>query len=104
MEQDIISLNKVICDLDRSGNYFLDVFNTKGLAVGILRLKEGEVDTQLPHSVDEVYFVVEGNGFIEIEGKLKSVKSAEFIFVPANTRHRFILGSKDLVIIYFFGS
>ena len=104
MEQDIISLNKVICDLDRSGNYFLDVFNTKGLAVGILRLKEGEVDAQLPHSVDEVYFVVEGNGFIEIEGKLKSVKSDELIFVPANTRHRFILGSKDLVIIYFFGS
>jgi len=48
MEQDIISLNKVICDLDRSGNYFLDVFGTKGLAVGILRLKEGDTDTQLP--------------------------------------------------------
>ena len=75
MKQDIISLNKVIGDLDRSGNYFLDVFNTKGLAVGILRLKEGDTDTQLPHSVDEVYFVVEGNGFIEIEGKLKELNS-----------------------------
>jgi hypothetical protein len=38
-------------DLDRSGNYFLDVYNTKGLVVGILRLKQGDTDTQLPHSV-----------------------------------------------------
>jgi mannose-6-phosphate isomerase-like protein (cupin superfamily) len=101
-EDNFISLDKVIADLNGTGSYFLNVFNNKGVDLGILRLRKGETDTQLPHSVDEVYFVVEGRGSIEIEGKLKPVKSADFIFVPAYDHHRFIVGSQDLVVIFFF--
>lgn len=101
-EDNFISLDKVIADLNGTGSYFLNVFNKKGVDLGILRLRKGETDTQLPHSVDEVYFVVEGYGSIEIEGKLKPVKGADFIFVPAYAYHRFIVGSQDLVVIYFF--
>jgi len=101
-DDNFISLDKVIADLNGTDSYFLNVFNNKGVDLGILRLRKGETDIQLPHSVDEVYFVVEGNGSIEIEGKLKPVKSADFIFVPAHACHRFIVGSQDLVVIYFF--
>ena len=101
-EDNFISLDKVVADLNGTGSYFLNVFNDKRVDLGILRLRKGETDTQLPHSVDEVYFVVEGNGSIEIEGKLKPVKSADFIFVPADAHHRFIVGSQDLLVIYFF--
>jgi mannose-6-phosphate isomerase-like protein (cupin superfamily) len=103
-EENLIGLAKVIADLDDTGNYFLNVFSNKGIDLGILRLRKGETDTQLPHTVDEVYFVVEGNGFIEIEGKLKPVKRADFIFVSANIQHRFIVDDEDLVVIYFFPS
>lgn len=101
-DDNFISLDKVIADLNGTDSYFLNVFNNKGVELGILRLRKEETDTQLPHSVDEVYFVVEGNGSIEIEGKLKPVKSTDFIFVPAYAHHRFIVGSQDLVVIYFF--
>lgn len=103
-EDNFVGLDKVIADLDNTGNYFLDVFNNKGVDLGILRLRKGETDTQLPHSVNEVYFIVEGNGFIEIKGKLKPVKKADFIFVSANIQHRFIVDDEDLVVIYFFPS
>jgi mannose-6-phosphate isomerase-like protein (cupin superfamily) len=103
----IISLEKVITELDATTNneyeYFLDIFQSKGLEVGILRLRKGEPDTQEPHSVDEVYFVIEGNGHIEIEDKMKPVNRTDFIFVPANVHHRFVVGDKDLIVIYFFG-
>ena len=60
-DRSIIRLEKVIADLDATTNeYFLNVFKSKGLEVGILRLRKGETDTQEPHSVDEVYFVIEG--------------------------------------------
>ena len=107
MEKEVgnfISLDKVIADLDNTGAYFLNIFNDKDVDLGVLRLRKGETDTQLPHSVNEVYFVVEGNGFIEIEGKLKPVKKADFIFVSANVHHRFIVDNQDLVVIYFFPS
>jgi len=54
----------------------------------------------------KLYFVVEGKGSLEIEGKINAVKSGDFIFAPANARHRFRLdsNSKNLLVIYFFGS
>jgi mannose-6-phosphate isomerase-like protein (cupin superfamily) len=103
-EDNLINLDKVIEDLDGSGNYFLNVFNNKGVDLGILRLRKGELDTQVPHPVNEVYFVVDGNGFIEIEGELKPVNKYDFIFVAANVRHKFIADNQDLVVIYFFPS
>ena len=105
-EDNVISIDTVIDDLDRSHNYFLNIFNSKGLEAGILRLKEGDKDIQVPHSIDEIYFVVEGKGSLEIEGKIRAVKSGDFIFVPANAHHKFTLDStsKSLLVIYFFGS
>jgi mannose-6-phosphate isomerase-like protein (cupin superfamily) len=103
-DSSIISLEKVIADLDATTNeYFLNIFKSKGLEVGILRIRKGEIDTQEPHSFDEVYFVIEGTGHIEIEDKMKPVNHADFIFVPANVHHRFVVGNKDLVALYFFG-
>ena len=76
------------------------------MEAGILRLEEGDNDIQVPHSINEMYFVVEGKGSIEIEGKTRAVKSGDFIFVPANAHHKFTLdsNSKSLLVIYFFGS
>ena len=102
-DSSFISLEKVIADLDTTNDYFLNVFKSKALEVGILRLRKGETDTQEPHSVDEVYFVIEGTGHIEIEDKMKPVNRADFIFVPANVHHRFVVGNKDLIVLYFFG-
>jgi mannose-6-phosphate isomerase-like protein (cupin superfamily) len=99
-----VSLDDIIADLDDTGSHFLNVFSNKGLDIGILRIKVGEKDTQLPHSVNEAYFVVEGNGSIEIDDKIKPVKNNDFIFVPAKANHRFIVGNQDLVVIYFFPS
>jgi mannose-6-phosphate isomerase-like protein (cupin superfamily) len=105
-DSSIISLEKVLADLDATTNeYFQNIFKSKGLEVGILRLRKGETDTQGPHSVDEVYFIVEGTGHIEIEDSMKRVNPADLIFVPANVHHRFVLGdSKDLIVLYLFGS
>jgi mannose-6-phosphate isomerase-like protein (cupin superfamily) len=98
-----ISLENVIAEFDATNEYFLKVFKSKELDMGILRLRKGEIDTQEPHSVDEVYFVIEGTGHIEIEDKMKPVNRADFIFVPANVHHRFVVSNKDLIVLYFFG-
>jgi mannose-6-phosphate isomerase-like protein (cupin superfamily) len=104
-DSSLISLEKVIADLDATTNeYFLNVFESKGFDMGILRLRKGETDAQEPHSADEVYFVIEGTGHIEIEDKMKPINRADFIFVPANLHHRFVVGNKDLIVLYFFGS
>jgi mannose-6-phosphate isomerase-like protein (cupin superfamily) len=101
---DLVNLDHMIADLDNTNSSFLNVFSNKVLDMGILRIKVGEKDTQLPHSVDEAYFVVKGNGSIEIDGNMKPVRSSDFVFVPAEANHRFIADDQDLVVIYFFPS
>ncbi|MGA8081406.1 MAG: cupin domain-containing protein [Candidatus Nitrosopolaris sp.] len=52
-----------------------------GIQAGIIRLHARENDTQEPHSVDEVYYVIEGNGFIRLNGKDHEIRQGTYIFV-----------------------
>ena len=57
------------------GNSYFDTFlNKNSLAAGILILKPGEEDTQLPHDSDEMYYILEGDGFLKIKNKNYSIK------------------------------
>ena len=96
-------LNIVLSDLETQGGYFIDVVSRKGIQAGIIRLHDGENDTQGPHSVDEVYYVIEGSGFIKIDGKDHSIRQGTSIFVPAKTEHKFHGNRQDLVIFYVLG-
>ena len=62
------------------GNSYFDTFlNKESLAAGILILKPGEEDTQLPHDSDELYYILDGDGFLKIKNK-DYVKKGQSIF------------------------
>jgi len=73
------------------------------LAVGLLFLKPGEEDTQLPHTNDEVYYVIEGNGFLKIKNKDYKVSKDKLFFVAKNVEHYFHGNTAELKVLYFFG-
>lgn len=47
-------------------------------------------DYQTPHDQDELYFVLEGCGDIEIDGELFPFRPGSAIFVKAGKPHRFV--------------
>ena len=100
MNEKLIDLRALISKM--GSEYFLDFFKLEHLQTGILRLKPGERDTQAPHSADEVYLVLEGEGFIEIGKKEYPLKKDLFIYVPANVSHRFHGNKKEILVVYFF--
>jgi mannose-6-phosphate isomerase-like protein (cupin superfamily) len=102
MNEKLIDIRSLIPKMDLDNSAFLNFFDLQHLQVGILRLKPGELDTQEPHSLDEIYLVLEGDGFIEIGKKAYTVKKDLFIFVPAEVRHRFYGNSTEILVIYFF--
>jgi mannose-6-phosphate isomerase-like protein (cupin superfamily) len=102
MNEKLIDIRGLIPKLDLDGSGFLGFFEIDHLQAGILRLKPGEQDTQEPHSLDEVYLVLEGDGFIEIGKKVYTLKKDLFIFVPAKVKHRFYGNTKELLVVYFF--
>jgi mannose-6-phosphate isomerase-like protein (cupin superfamily) len=104
MNSKVFELNNLLSELENQGGYFIDFISTKGIQAGIIRLHPGENDTQGPHSVDEVYYVIEDNGFIKLDGKDHQIRQGTSIFVPAKADHRFHGNKQDLVIFYAFGS
>jgi mannose-6-phosphate isomerase-like protein (cupin superfamily) len=103
MNSKVFELNKLLSELDGQGGYFIDFINTRGIQAGIIRLHPGENDSQKPHSVDEVYYVIEGSGFIKLDGKDHEIRQGTSIFVPAKADHRFHGNKQDLVIFYALG-
>ena len=99
----VFELNKLLSELEGQGGYFINFISTMGIQAGIIRLHPGENDIQEPHSVDEVYYVIEGNGFIKLNGKDHEIRQGTCIFVPAKAGHKFHGNKEDLVVFYALG-
>ena len=102
MKEKIIEIRKLYSKMDLDNSGFLTFFDLEHLQAGILRLRLGEIDTQEPHSTDEVYFVLEGDGSIEIGNKSYEIKKDLFIYVPAEVKHRFHGNTQEILVLYFF--
>ena len=101
-EEKAFELQHLVSQLEKDGGYFLDFLKVRNLEAGIIVLHPGEKDTQEPHSADELYYVIEGSGFIELVKNRQPVKKGSIIFVPAKMRHRFCDNKDDLVVLYIF--
>ena len=89
--------------IKNTNSYFHTFFSNKNLETGVLVLNPGEEDTQLPHNSDEMYYVVEGDGFLKIRKKNYTLKNGKAFFVPKDVEHFFFGNKKKLVVLYFFG-
>ena len=89
--------------LKTSNSYFHTFVNRESLAVGVILLKPGENDTQDPHDSDEIYYILDGNGFLEIKNESYRLKKGQVYFVAKDVLHHFYGNTKNLSILYFFG-
>ncbi|HET8719817.1 MAG TPA: cupin domain-containing protein [Candidatus Nitrosotenuis sp.] len=95
-------IKKYIEDLKASEDYFHTFIDRDNLAAGVLLLEPGEEDTQEPHSSDELYYVIQGDGFLKIDNKDYSISEGKVYFVQKNIPHKFFGNKKPLVVLYFF--
>lgn len=59
---------------------------------------------QTPHTQDEVYVIVRGQGVLFHDGERDAFGPGDLLFVPAGTEHRFEDFSEDLAIwVVFYG-
>ena len=74
--------------LGASGGYEV-VHESPGLEIGVYVLVAPEPDRQQPHEDDEVYYVLEGRGTLDVEGETVELQQGHAVFVPAHAEHRF---------------
>jgi len=67
---------------------------------GILSLESGREDVQSPHKSDEVYYIIEGDGYLRVVDEDIEIKKGRSIFVPANTVHKFHSNKERILAFY----
>jgi mannose-6-phosphate isomerase-like protein (cupin superfamily) len=95
-------LQDLIGQLNKKGGYFLDFLKARNLEAGIILLHAEDTDTQTAHTADELYYIIEGNGIMELGKSKKPIKQGSIVFVPAGLHHRFYGNKEDLIALYMF--
>lgn len=88
--------------LEISENPFQVLFNHGTLSVELY--KPNKVDTQSPHTRDEIYVIASGSGEFNLEDEITFVKAGDFLFVPAKAAHHFFDFTTDFSTwVFFYG-
>jgi mannose-6-phosphate isomerase-like protein (cupin superfamily) len=72
------------------------------LSVGTYCIPAGALDTQSPHTEDEIYVVTAGRAKIVTPDGAAEVEPGSVIFVPAGEEHRFDEVTEDLALLVVF--
>jgi mannose-6-phosphate isomerase-like protein (cupin superfamily) len=87
---------------EKIGRLYHEFIRFPALSVGLYRLSAGGKDPQQPHNEDEVYYIINGQGMIHVEGEDRPVKTGTTIYVAAHDTHYFHTITEDLTILVFF--
>ena len=86
----------------QSTKAYLEFLKVPDLSMGLYVLPAGGVDAQLPHTEDEVYFVVIGKAKIKVADEDRAVQAGSIVYVAKNVEHRFHSIEEELTVLVFF--
>jgi len=81
---------------------YAEFLRQPALSMGVYSLTVGAIDPQQPHTEDEVYYIVSGQGSFRVGNEDHLVKAGAIIYVEANAPHRFYNITEDLTVLVFF--
>lgn len=81
---------------------YLEFLRHPSLSLGLYVLPAGSVDPQQPHNEDEVYYIVSGQGQIDVGDETQPVQPGSIVFVAAYIPHKFHSITEALKILVFF--
>lgn len=95
-------LEELIGEQQRAATPYLEFLREGSMSMGLYVLPAEGVDPQMPHTEDEVYYVVSGEATITVGEGEQTVRPGSLVFVPANVAHRFHTIREELTLLVFF--
>ena len=79
-------------------------FDVKTLVMGVVEVEPGSHTPLHRHNCEEVYFILQGRGIVEVGGDRFEVSQGDAVYIRENVPHRiFNVGSEKLVYIAVAG-
>ena len=95
-------LPRLISQHADSNKPYFEFLKVPDLSMGLYILPAGGVDPQLPHTEDEVYYVVSGRAKIKVAEENRDVQAGSVVYVAKNVEHRFHSIEEELTLVVFF--
>ena len=95
-------LTQLISQRTDSNKAYLEFLKVPDLSMGLYVLPANGVDSQSPHTEDEVYYVVSGKGKIKVADEDRDLQVGSIVYVAKNVDHRFHSIEEELMILVFF--
>ena len=95
-------LTQLISQREATDKAYLEFLKVPDLSMGLYILPAGGVDPQLPHTEDEVYYIVSGKAQIKVADEDLAVQAGSIVYVAKNVEHRFHSIEEELTVSVFF--
>lgn len=97
-------LTQLISQRESTNKSYLEFLKVPDLSMGLYVLPTNGVDSQSPHTEDEVYYVVSGKGKIKVADAFgdRAVQAGSIVYVAKNVEHRFHSIEEELTLLVFF--
>ena len=95
-------MRQLVEERRKSGERYHEFVRAPTLSAGVFELSAGAVDTQTPHTEDEIYYVVSGRGVIRVGTEDRPVGPGAVVFVETGVEHRFHSIAEDLTVLVVF--
>jgi len=82
--------------------HWVEHLRVDALSLGTYSIPTGATDDQDPHTEDEIYVVVSGQGSFEAGDRRVRVGPGSTLYVPAREVHRFVDVTNDLAVVVVF--
>jgi mannose-6-phosphate isomerase-like protein (cupin superfamily) len=102
MDMDIFETAHLIDEQDRAKQSYLEFLRVPSISAGLYSLPAGSIDTQEPHTEDEIYYVISGRASFRAGSEDRSVSAGTILYVKALVEHRFHSISEDLRVLVIF--
>ena len=99
---DAFEFSDLVREQGQSGERYLEFLVVPTMSLGVYSLPAGGVDTQQPHTEDEIYYIVSGQATISVDGEDRPVEPGSVVFVGAHVDHRFHSITEDMTILVVF--
>jgi mannose-6-phosphate isomerase-like protein (cupin superfamily) len=96
------TIEQLLAEQNAGGKLYHEFLRRESMSLGLYVLPAGGVDPQQPHDEDEVYYIVSGQGQIDVADETRSVQPGSIVFVAAHVPHKFHSITEELKILVFF--
>jgi len=102
-KSEVFELDVLLALRSAAGTPFLEFLRVPHLSAGLYVLAAGGVDTQTPHTEDELYVVLSGRGQLRVGELSRPVGVGSLCYVKAGEVHAFHSVVEALRLLVVFG-